>query len=178
MDKELIEIITNNSNLEAYFSLLGTQTKVRKIMVENLATQLKKEVEAKGRFMVTFSKNLGEKDSAVEFSFVSNPSEKIMLYWLSSWGVIAIGLHNGKKEKVEIRMLMANQLNKLRLGAYRDFDNWVWLMNIDYLEGSSQLSKDNWEYFNSSDLRDQVINWVNQIADTYREVVDKDSLIS
>lgn len=172
MDKELTEIITlNDSNLSAYFSLIGTQTKIRRLMLERLATNLKKELEEEGEFEVSFPEDLGAKHTSIEFRLASNPSEKVLLYWLSEWGVVGIGLLNGKEESDEFRIKVYNLLSELRLGKFRgDFKNWVWLINIDSFSGRPNLTSMDWEEFNSKELVKQIANWVNQIADAYKAV--------
>jgi hypothetical protein len=171
MNEDLIEMITGNENhINAYFSLIGTQTKIRNMMIQSLAQNLQKEIELRGRFKVTYSKALGEKDSSIKFEIVSNPSDQIHLYWLTSWGVVGIGLLTGNNENEIVRSAMFEKLSALNLGKYIDLKNWVWLRQIDSMAGKPRLLIEDWKQFKSERFCNQVIEWVDQIADAYKEV--------
>lgn len=175
MDNEVIKLITSNdSNLTAYFSLLETQYKIRRIMIERFASNLKRIGEATGRFKISYSQNLGKINSSIEFTFSSNPSEKLLIYWLSNWGVVGIGILTGKNESESLREEMFRKLENLRLGKYRgELKNWVWLMNIDSMMGKPQLNSSDWAYFNEDQILNQVMSWVNQVIDAYQAIQDK-----
>jgi hypothetical protein len=176
MDNELISLVTDNeSNLKAYFSLLGTQFNIRRMMVNTLASKIQKDIESTGnRFKVNFSDNLGAKDSSIEFIFYTNPSVKISLYWLSQWDVIGIGILTDKKESDVLRNAIHKKLDNLRLGKYHGNNKiWVWLMNIDSLARKPKLNYSDWEYFTSDSIVHEIRDWVDQIADAYEAVLNE-----
>ncbi|TDQ15206.1 PD-(D/E)XK nuclease superfamily protein [Algoriphagus boseongensis] len=172
METELFEIVTTKDNIKAYFSLLELQQKVRQRMVINLAEDLITHFKGTRILKVEYSEKLGIAHSSIDF-ILQQESVRIRLYWLTNWGKVGIGIMCSEKLTPESKNLLRNSLNFLKLGAYRDFADWGWFMNIDELEGRPLLNEKDWNRFGSGFWKDKISNWVEQISDTYLEVKKK-----